>query len=41
MKKQNPIQLVFKSQCASINERLSKLEVHLQLGLKVRSEERH
>ena len=29
MKKQNRIQLVFKSQCPSINERLYKLEVHL------------
>ena len=29
MKKKNRIQLVFKSQCTSINERLSKLEVHL------------
>ena len=27
--KKNRIQLVFKSQCTSINERLSKLEVHL------------
>ena len=30
MKKENRIQLVFKSKCISINERLYKLEVHLQ-----------
>ena len=29
MKKQNRIQLVFKSQCTSMNKRLSNLEVHL------------
>ena len=30
MKKENRIQLVFKSKCTSNNERLYKLEVHLQ-----------
>ena len=30
MKKENHIQLVFKSNCTSINERLYKLEVYLQ-----------
>ena len=30
MKKQNSIQSEFKSQCTSINERISKLEVYLQ-----------
>ena len=29
MKKENSIQLVFKSKCTSINESLYKLEVHL------------
>ena len=36
MKKQNLIQLVFKSQCPSINERLYKLEVHIH-SIKMKS----
>ena len=36
MKKQYRIRLVFKSQCTSINERISKLEVHLH-SRKIRS----
>ena len=36
MKKQNRIQLVFKSQCPSINERPYKLEVHIH-SIKMKS----